>query len=84
MWNQGSTGYLVIQLFSSHLLGLCPNYGATQVIFLCGTVVFSYLSLVVHPGSAPGVLDRGTEHARYPSKAHAQHWQAVTTMIIFF
>jgi len=41
MGNQGSTGYLVIQLFSSQLLGLCPDYDATPVFFLCGDVVFS-------------------------------------------
>jgi len=39
MGNPGSTGYLVIQLFSSQLLGLCPDYGTTPVILLCGVVV---------------------------------------------
>jgi len=39
---QGSTGYLIIQLFSSQLLKLCPNYGATSVILLCEPVIFSY------------------------------------------
>ena len=62
--NQGSTGYLVIQF---QLSGLCPDYGATPVILLCGAVVFSYLGLAVRSGSVPGVLDRGTRHAQYPS-----------------
>ena len=42
MENQGSTGYLVFELFSSQLLELCPDYDATTVILLCGAVVFSY------------------------------------------
>ena len=42
------------------------------------------LGLVACLGSAPGVLDRGTEHARYPSKTHALHWQVVTIMITLF
>ena len=59
MRNQSSTGYLAIQLFSSQLLGLCSDYGATPVILLCGAVVFSYLGLLVCLGLAPGSLDRG-------------------------
>jgi len=35
-------------------------------------------------GSVPGMLDRDSGHARYPSKTHALYWPAVTTMIIFF
>ena len=35
MGNQGSTGYL----FSYQLSGLCPDYGATLVVFSCGAVV---------------------------------------------
>jgi len=58
--NQGSIGYQVIQLFSSQLLGLCPDNGATPVILLCGVVVFSYLGLAVHPDLVPGILDHGT------------------------
>jgi len=60
--NPGSTGYLVIQLFSSQLLGLCLDYSITPVILFCRAVVFNYLDLVVRPGSALGVLDRGTGH----------------------
>ena len=82
MGNQGSTGYLVSQLFSSQLLGLCQNYGATPVTLLCGAVVFSYLGLEVHPGSVLEMLDHGARHAWYPSKTYALHWQAVTIMII--
>jgi len=72
--NQDSTSYLIIQLFRSQLLGLCSNYGTTPVSILCGAVIFSYLGLAVCLGSAPGVLDRGTGHTRYPSKTHALHW----------
>ena len=50
--NQGSTGYL----FSCQLSGLCPDYGATLVVFSCGAMVFSCQSLAACPGSAPGVL----------------------------
>ena len=80
MGNQGSTGYP----FSCQLSGLCPDYGATLVVFSCGAVVFSCQSLAACPGSVPGVLDRGTGHARYSSKTHALHWQAVTTTITLF
>ena len=80
MGNQGSTGYL----FSCQLSGLCPDYGATLVVFSCGAVVFSCQSLAACPGLAPGVLDRGTGHARYSSKTHVLHWQAVTTTITLF
>jgi len=82
MGNPGSTDYLVIQLFSSQLLGLYPDYDVTPVTLLCGVVVLNYFGLAVHPDSAPGVLDRGIGHARYPSKTHALHWQAVTTTTI--
>ena len=61
--NQDSTDYLIIQL-----LGLCADYDTTPVIILCGAVVFNYLDLTVHPGSASGVLDRGIRHTRYLSK----------------
>ena len=84
MRNPGSIGYLVIQLFSSQLLGLCPYYDTTPTILLCGAVVFSYVVLAFHPGSAPGVLNCGTGNARYPSKIYALHWQAVTQMITLF
>ena len=78
--DQGSTDYQVIQ-FS--VIRAFPDYGATPVTLLCGVVVFSYLGLVVRPGSAPGVLDHGTRHAQYPSKTHTLHWQAITITIIF-
>ena len=73
MGNQGSTDYLIIQLFSSQLLGLCLDYGATLVIILCEAVVFSYLGLAVRPSSVPEVLDCGTGHSRYLFKTHALH-----------
>jgi len=73
--NQGSIGYLFIQLFSSQLLGLCRDYGTTYVILLCGAVVFSYLGFTVHSDSAPGVLDRNTRPAQYTFKTYALHWR---------
>jgi len=42
MGNQGSTGCLIILLFSFQLLGLYPDYSATPVILLSGAVVFNY------------------------------------------
>jgi len=33
-------------------------------------MIFSYLGLAIRPGSATGVLDRGTRHEQYPSKTH--------------
>ena len=80
MGNQGSTGYL----FSCQLSGLNPDYSATLVVFSCGVVVLSCQSLEACPGSAPGVLDRGTGHAQYSFKTHALHWQAVTITIRLF
>ena len=56
------TKVVLATLFSCQLLGLCPDYGATLVVFSCGAVVFSCQSLAACPDSAPGVLDRGTEH----------------------
>ena len=53
------------------------NQGSTGYPFSCQ-------SLAACPGSAPGVLDRGTGNAQYPFKTHALHWQAVTTMITLF
>ena len=71
MENQGSIGYLVIQLFSSQLLGLYPDYDTTPVTLLCGDAIFSYQFLAVRPAAVPGMLDHGTGHARYPFKTHA-------------
>jgi len=84
MGNQDSTGYLVIQLFSFQLLGLCPDYSVTPVTLLCGDVVFSYLGLTVRPDSVPEVFDRSIGHAQYLFKTHALYWQAVTTTITLF
>ena len=53
------------------------NQGSTGYPFSCQ-------SLAACPGSVPGVLDRGTGHARYSSKTHALHWQAVKTTITLF
>jgi len=38
MGNQGCIDYL----FICQLSGLCPDYDATLIVFLYGTVVFSY------------------------------------------
>ena len=76
--NRGNTGYLVIQLsvvramprlrcHTSYLFVL--GYGP-QLLEPCGL-----------PGSATGVLDRGTGHARYSFKTHALHWRAITITI---
>ena len=70
MGNQGSTGYLVIQL--SVIVAL-PRLRHHTSYFFVWSCVLSYLGLTVRPASAPVVLDRENGHARYPSKTHALH-----------
>ena len=80
-FHHGEPRWLSIQL---SVVRIMPGLRCYTSCLLCEVVVFSYLGLAIHPDSALGVLDRGTGYARYPSKTHALHWQAVTTTIISF
>ena len=78
MGNQGSTGYLDIHLSVVRAMPKSRRHTSRlfvwgfglQLLEPCGISWFS-----------TGVLDRGTEHALYPYKTHALHWQAVTITI---
>jgi len=77
MRDQDSIDYLVIQLFISHLLGLCPDYGPHQLFFCVGLWSSVIRALRSRPASVPRMLDRGTGHTRYPFKTNALHRQAL-------
>jgi len=81
MGNQGSTGYLIIQLSVTRAMPRLRCY--TSCLFVRGYGL-QFLEHCACSGSAPGVLDRGTGHARYHSKIYALHSQAVISTITLF
>jgi len=81
MGNQGSTGYLIIQLSVVRAMPKLRRQTSCLFVWGCGLQLLEPCGLSC---SAPGVLDRGTGHVRYPSKTHALHWWAVTITITLF
>jgi len=82
MGNQGSTGYLFsCQLSVVRAMPRLRCHTSCLFVWGCGLQILEPFRC---PCSAPGVLDRGTGHARYPSKTHALHRWAITITITLF